>query len=135
MEQAEVQLTVERFLGLMTQLLVVKIYMLEHVIQSVAKVYDTDDYSTQANIASDNLKKPNVIEYLQGISYRVANHVEQLAFKAESENVQMLASKDILDRSGYKPTDKMQITGNFTLESVFKKSKEVKQIEDQKPLE
>ena len=103
--------------------------------QSVAKVYDTDDYSTQANIASDNLKKPNVIEYLQGISYRVANHVEQLAFKAESENVQMLASKDILDRSGYKPTDKMQITGNFTLESVFKKSKEVKQIKEPKPLE
>lgn len=103
--------------------------------QSALKVYDTKSPIVAGSIATENLTKPNVIEYLQGISYRVANHVEQLAFKAESENVQMLASKDILDRSGYKPTDKMQITGNFTLESVFKKSKEVKQIEDQKPLE
>lgn len=107
--------------------------------QAAIKAYNITDnkpYNPTARmIASDNLTKPNVIEYLQGISYRVATHIEKLAFGAESENVQVVASKDILDRAGYKPTDKMQITGNFTLESVFKKSKEDLKSIESKPLE
>jgi hypothetical protein len=99
------------------------------------KVYDTKSPIVAGSIATENLTKPNVIEYLQGISYRVANHIEKLAFGAESENVQVVASKDILDRAGYKPTDKMQITGNFTLESVFKKSKEDNQSIEVKALD
>jgi hypothetical protein len=103
--------------------------------QSALKVYDTKSPIVAGSIATENLTKPNVIEYLQGISYRVANHIEKLAFGAESENVQVVASKDILDRAGYKPTDKMQITGNFTLESVFKKSKEDNQSIEVKALD
>lgn len=92
-------------------------------LRSALKVYNTTKPDTAKVIASENLTKPNVLEYLQGIAYSVANHMETLAFKAKSENVQQLASKDILDRSGYKATDKLQLSGNFTLEDLFKKSK------------
>jgi hypothetical protein len=50
--------------------------------------------------------------------------MHKLAKKAKSENVQVIASKDILDRAGYKATDKLLISGNFTLEQLFKKSKD-----------
>ena len=103
--------------------------------QAALKTYNTMDYKTASVIGSDNFEKPRVVEFMQSVAQEMADHMHHLAKKAKSENVQALATKDLLDRAGYKPTDKMQITGNFTLESVFKKSKEdiknleVKQLE------
>lgn len=75
-------------------------------VQSALKVYDTDDYSTASQIAGETLEKPRVIEYMKSISQDVAEHIKKLAFNAENENVQLSASKDILDRAGYKAIDK-----------------------------
>lgn len=90
--------------------------------QSALKTYNTKSPIVAGSIATENLTKPNVQQYLQDNAELAANHMVKLMLKAKSENVQQLASKDILDRSGYKPTDKHQIEGNFTLEQLFKKS-------------
>lgn len=38
--------------------------------------------------------------------------------KSKNENVKMQAIKDVLDRAGYKPVDKAEITGGYTVELV-----------------
>lgn len=79
-------------------------------VQSALKVYDTDDYSTAGNIASENLKKPKIIEYLESVADKVASNMVHLALNAESEQVQLGAGKDILDRAGYKPVEKQELS-------------------------
>jgi len=39
----------------------------------------------------------------------------RLATKAESEQVRLGALKDILDRAGYKPTDKLDVNGGMVI--------------------
>ena len=66
--------------------------------------------------ASKTLRFPHVQTYLMqqvaenlGISAaRAASRMVQLATNARSEYVQLEASKDILDRTGYKPPDRSQ---------------------------
>lgn len=70
------------------------------------KVYDTEDYNTAGVIAHENLKKPKVIAYLESKAEKAAEFVYNLAEKGENENVRLGASKDILDRAGYKPVEK-----------------------------
>lgn len=84
-----------------------KIFIQEYLetgngVQSALKAYDTNDYGTGAVIASDNLKKPNIREYLESKAEVVAEVIFNLAISAENETVQLNASKDILDRAGYK---------------------------------
>lgn len=38
--------------------------------------------------------------------------------KSNNENVKMQAIKDVLDRAGYKPIEKSEITGGYTVELV-----------------
>jgi len=70
------------------------------------KAYDTDDYMTAASIASENLKKPKVIAYIESKAEKAAEFVFTLAETGENENVRLSASKDILDRAGFKPVEK-----------------------------
>jgi phage terminase small subunit len=93
--------------------------------RSALKAYDTVKPKVATVIASENLIKPSVIEYMQSVAPTIANHIFKLATKAKSEQVQIVASKDILDRAGYKATDKLLISGNFTLQDIFDKAKEI----------
>ena len=79
-------------------------------VQSALKAYDTEDDSTAGNIASENLKKPKILEYLESVADKVASNMYHLALNAESEQVQLGAGKDILDRAGYKPVDKSELS-------------------------
>ncbi len=79
-------------------------------VQSALKAYDTEDYSTAGNIASENLKKPKILEYLESVADKVASNMYHLALNAESEQVQLGAGKDILDRAGYKPVDRSELS-------------------------
>lgn len=81
-------------------------------VQSALKTYDTESYKTASNIASTNLDKPRVIEYLQSHAEEVAKNMYRLALSAESEQVQVSAGKDILDRAGFKPVDKSELIGD-----------------------
>ena len=75
--------------------------------------------------ASKMLRKPEVQEYMQqelrraiGLhSTHALNSINRLAQGAKSEYVQLEASKDILDRAGFKAPDKHQhmIAGNFSI--------------------
>ena len=64
--------------------------------------------------ASKTLRLPHVQEYMQqriresiGLNATIASRkVLDLASSAKSEYVQLEASKDILDRAGYKPVDR-----------------------------
>jgi len=67
--------------------------------------------------AYKSLKTPHVQQYMMqrmneefGLSAMAAvNTVRRLATGAKSEYVQLEASKDLLDRAGYKPIDRSQV--------------------------
>lgn len=75
--------------------------------------------------ASKALRLPHVQEYMQmriresiGLNATIASRkVLDLASSARSEYVQLEASKDILDRAGYKPVDKAMhlVQGNISV--------------------
>ena len=75
--------------------------------------------------ASKTLRLPHVQEYMQqmvrqsiGLNATIASRkVLVLASSAKSEYVQLEASKDILDRAGYKPVEKSMslVQGNISV--------------------
>lgn len=68
--------------------------------------YDTDDYNTAHVIGSENLQKPTIQQYLADKAEKAAEIIFQLAQFGESDVVRLNASKDILDRAGYKAIEK-----------------------------
>ena len=75
--------------------------------------------------ASKTLRLPHIQEYMQqmvrqsiGLNATIASRkVLDLASSAKSEYVQLEASKDILDRAGYKPVEKSMslVQGNISV--------------------
>lgn len=95
--------------------------------------YDTDSYGAAAVIGHENLKKPNVREYLESKAEKAAEFVYQLAESSQVDSVRLNASKDILDRTGYKvpevaPNIGQTVTYNFLFSA--ETQAEVKEIED-----
>jgi phage terminase small subunit len=88
--------------------------------EAALDVYDTKDYFTAANIGSENLKKPKIQEYLESIAGDAATRIEVLSKTAENETVRLNANKDILDRAGYKPTDKVDLSGKLSIDEILK---------------
>lgn len=97
--------------------------------QSVIGVYDVKSPEVADVIASENLRKPKVIEYMEDNAEPVARNMVKLALSADSESVQFQASKDILDRAGFKPVEKsqsvvMNLTGEIGMTDKEKSLKE-----------
>jgi phage terminase small subunit len=84
--------------------------------------------------ASRLLKNDKIREYLEelqkerreliqnrlaGMAEKAAEMLFELAMNAESENVRVNALKDILDRAGYKPTDKVEQKNEHSGKIVF----------------
>lgn len=74
--------------------------------QAALKAYDTSDYKTASVIGAENFEKPSVRQYLEENASAVAKNMLFLALNAEKESDQIAAGKDVLDRAGYKPTEK-----------------------------
>lgn len=74
--------------------------------QAALKYYNTTDTDSAASIASKVLSKDKVRAYLESKAETVATVVYTLATTSENDMVKLNASKDILDRSGYKPVEK-----------------------------
>ena len=55
---------------------------------------------------------------LQGYAPKAISQIQNLAEKAESENVRLKANADLLDRAGWKPVDKTEVTETGHLESM-----------------
>jgi phage terminase small subunit len=94
--------------------------------KAALKAYDTEDENTAAHIASDNIRKAKIIEYFQSKAEVASHNIYKLANEANNENVKLNANKDILDRAGFKPTEKAEVDVNhkFSLTDLFSKSKE-----------
>ena len=70
--------------------------------------YDVSTDESARAIASQNLTKPNVIAYLESKADRAAERIVELSEQEEVLPVALGASKDILDRAGYKPIERSQ---------------------------
>lgn len=79
------------------------------------ETYDVSTDESARAIASQNLTKPSVQEYLQSRAEKAAAMVYEISQHGESDDVKLKASKDILDRAGYKAVDK-SIVLNITPE-------------------
>ena len=55
---------------------------------------------------------------LTGYAPKAIHQIQNLAENAESENVRLKASTDLLDRAGYKPIDKSEVTQVNDLENM-----------------
>jgi|TARA_Y100000294_G_scaffold145844_1_gene141170 phage terminase small subunit len=55
---------------------------------------------------------------LQGYAPKAISQIQSLAEKAESENVRLKANADLLDRAGWKPIDKQEITETTAIEDM-----------------
>ena len=87
---------------------------------TIAKAAELAGYSSGESgrvTATKTMKLPHVQQYLMqrmneefGLSATLAaGTVRRLAMGAKSEYVQLEASKDILDRAGFKPIDRSQV--------------------------
>jgi len=84
-------------------------YLDKGVASKAAEIaYDVKNNAVARSIGSENLTKPNIIEYLEGKQPKYINKMESLSETAKNEGVQFQATKDLLDRSGLKPIEKTQ---------------------------
>ena len=68
----------------------------------IGKFGAKDPANSARAVASETLTRPNVIAYLESKADKAAEFVYELASGAENEGVRLNASKDILDRTGFK---------------------------------
>lgn len=74
--------------------------------QAVKNNYDVSNDLTARSIGSENLTKPNIQQAIESHAEKAESMVYHLSQNAEAEVVRLNASKDILDRAGYKPIDR-----------------------------
>lgn len=99
-------------------------------------------YNTITNWKKDKdfirMKKEAIDYNLQDISIEAFKTMRSLLYDEDS-NVRFRASKDLLDRAGFKPVDKTELTGNVTNtrpfesmsdEELFKALEEVKEVSE-----
>lgn len=75
-------------------------------VTSALKNYDTDNYNTAGVIANENLKKHKIQEYIASKAENASQRIFELSKQNENLPVALNASKDILDRAGFKAVEK-----------------------------
>lgn len=83
--------------------------------QAALNNYDTEDANTAGVIAWDNLRKPKIQAKIQDAAEEAFEQMRLLSKTADSDNVKFSATKDILDRAGFKPVDKKELGGELKL--------------------
>ena len=81
--------------------------------QAALNNYDiqSDDPENVAGaIGSENLTKPKILAAIQNAAEGAFSRIIELSINAENENVKLSANKDIVDRAGFKPVDRSDIT-------------------------
>jgi phage terminase small subunit len=78
--------------------------------RSALKAYDTESLRVAASIASENLTKPDIRAYIEEHASGAMSRIVELSYSAENETVKLKANQDILDRAGFKPTDRVDVT-------------------------
>ena len=88
--------------------------------ESAERNYNVKDRDVARSIGSENLTKPDIRAYLADKSNDAVSMVYTLSQTAENEGVRLNASKDILDRAGYKPVDKSEVKVDDKTEATLK---------------
>lgn len=78
--------------------------------QSVKQVFGIGNDNVAANKASRLLRNAKIQDYLEDKAELAATRVEQLMEQSENLPVALNAAKDILDRAGYKPIQRTDLT-------------------------
>jgi phage terminase small subunit len=81
-----------------------------NALKAVQDTYDTKSYSYAGVKGHRLIKNDKVQEYLKDKAEIAASTVFELVQNAKNEAVKLNASKDVLDRAGYKPIDKTDLT-------------------------
>jgi phage terminase small subunit len=74
--------------------------------KSALKAYNTNNNKTASVIATENLEKPSIIKYLESKAKDASERIVELSNQDENLTVALGATKDILDRAGFKPVEK-----------------------------
>lgn len=83
--------------------------------KAILNNYDTDNYDTASVMASQNLRKLRIQEYIATHAEEAESMIYKLSQTSEQDMVRLNASKDIMDRAGFKPTEKSE-TRNLNVE-------------------
>lgn len=92
--------------------------------EAVINNYDIKDNATARSIGSENLTKPNIQAVIESHAEKAESMIYNLSQNGEAEAVRLSASKDILDRAGYKAIDK-SINLNIDAEITNPKAREL----------
>ena len=95
--------------------------------QSALKNYDTDNENVAGSIASQNLRKLKIREYIDSHAEKAESMIYKLSQEADGEAIRLNASKDIMDRAGFKPIDQT-MNLNVNIKSIDPKDKEIKEL-------
>jgi len=76
--------------------------------KAVLMNYDTTSENSAGAISSQNLRRIKIQEYLADHAEQAESKIFHLSQKAKSEMVSYVASKDIMDRAGFKPVEKTE---------------------------
>ena len=74
--------------------------------ESAERNYEVKNRNVANAIGAENLAKPSIQEVIESHAEKAESMVYHLSQNAEAEAVRLNASKDILDRAGYKAVDK-----------------------------
>ena len=78
--------------------------------EAAVRNYNAKDRDTASSIGAENLGKPQIQALIDSFASRAASNIQKLADNAENESVKLNANKDMLDRSGFKPIDRTDVT-------------------------
>ena len=92
--------------------------------KAALKNYDVVDYGTAGVIAHENLRKPNIREYIEGLAPGAISRIEKLSKTAKNEQVRLSANKDLADRAGLKAVEKsdVNVSGGLDLITLLRKA-------------
>lgn len=86
--------------------------------------YTVKDRNVASSIASENLRKPDIIGYLRSHASGAASRIVQMSIDAENEAVKFNANRDILDRSGFQAPEKDEKSNNIFVINLSDEQKE-----------
>lgn len=84
--------------------------------QSALKAYEIEGKApakTASVMAVETLASLSVMQYLQDNAKGAASRIVQMSIEANNEAVKLNANKDVLDRAGYKPPEKSEVSHHF----------------------
>ena len=92
---------------------------------AIKKNYDVSSDNSAGSMATQNLRKLKIQEYIASKAEDASTMIYDLSQNGEAEIIRLNASKDILDRAGFKPIDK---SVNLNLEIETEANEELKEL-------